>query len=136
VWVRRLWAEQPGLYRGYIVDVVTAVVVGLALVLGGRQRTVAVAWRTLNESGGPVLWGSVFLACAILLIAATFFSRRVLWLTLWVAAVPYALIGSGFLFGALTEPTASFLGALLCFRTAFMHLSRAEAYRAGSSVPA
>jgi hypothetical protein len=133
--VRQLWEEQPGLHRGYLVDVLTAVAVACALILGGRARTVAVAWQTLNESGGPVVWGAVFACVAGLLVAATFVSGRAMMAALWVTAVPYALIGSWFLHGALTEPSASFLGTILCFRAAIMHLSRGDAYRAGPAGP-
>ena len=130
-WFRQLWREQPGLYRGYLVDVVTAIAIGTALVLGGRQRTVAVAWRTLNENGGPTLWGVVFLTMAALLIAATFTAGRTMMFVLLLAAAPYGLLGTWFLVGALTEPSASFIGALLCFRAAYMHVSRAAAYWVG-----
>lgn len=129
MWIRQLWLEQPGLHRGYLVDVVTAIVIGLALILGGRQRTVAVAWSTLNANGGPLLWGSVFVAIAGVLIAATFVSNRAMMIALWIAAIPYALLGYWFLDIAMFhEPSASFVGGLLCTRAAVMHISRATAY--------
>lgn len=121
--------EQPGLHRGYLVDTLSAIVIGLALILGGRERTVAVAWRTLNDSGGPLLWGSVFIAMAGVLIVATFISHRAMMVALWGAAVPYALLGYWFLdVAAFHEPSASFVGGLLCARAAIMHISRATAY--------
>lgn len=132
-WARKLWDEQPGLHRGYVVDFFTAVIVGLALILGGRARTVAVAWRTLNENGGPVVWGIVFLACAGLLVAGTFVGRGMM-IALWITAIPYAMLGTWFLIGALTEPSASFLGGILCFRAAVMHMSRSLSYWAGSEL--
>jgi hypothetical protein len=128
-WIRRLWEEQPGLHRGYIVDVFTAVLAACALFLGGRARTRAVAWSTLNDNGGPLLWGTVFAAVAVLLIAATFISGQAMMVALWAAALPYALVGWWFFqTAAFEEPSASFFGALLCFRAAFMHLSRGAAY--------
>jgi hypothetical protein len=136
VWVRQLWREQPGLHRGYVVDVLTAITVACALILGGRDRTVAVAWRTLNESGGPVVWGSVFALCAIALIAATFMSAPAMTIALWASAMPYGLVGTWFLHAALTEPSASFFAAILCIRAALMHVSRGVAYYSGSMVPA
>jgi hypothetical protein len=134
-WARRLWEEQPGLHRGYRVDVLTAIAMAAALILGGRQRTVAVAWGTLNANGGPVLWGSVFAACAVVLVLATFVSGRAMMLALWVAAVPYALLGWWFADSVLSEPSASFVSVIFCVRTTFMHLSRGEAYRVGTAGP-
>jgi hypothetical protein len=130
-WARVLWSEQPGLHRGYVVDVTVAVLVAVALIGGGRQRTVAVAWRTLNESGGPELWGSVFAAGAALLILATFVSGKAMMVALLVTAVPYGLMGTWFLQGALAEPSASFLGAILCFARAVTHVTRGASYWAG-----
>lgn len=126
-----LWQQQPGLFRGYIVDVATACVFSVALIVGGRQRTVAPAWKTLNENGGPQLWGIVFAVIAASLIVALFLSGRMMMLALWLAATPYGLLGWWFFASALTEPSASFIGAILCFRAAIMHTSRADAYRAG-----
>lgn len=110
-------------------DTVTAIAVGLALILGGRERTVAVAWQTLNASGGPLLWGIVFASMAAVLVVATFISGIAMMIALWIAAVPYALLGYWFLdMAAFHEPSASFVGGLLCVRAAFMHVSRATAY--------
>jgi hypothetical protein len=131
-WAYELWHQQPGLHRGYLVDTTTAVLMACALILGGRARTRAVAWGTLNDNGGPLLWGTVFAAAAVLLIAATFVSGQAMMAALWFAAAPYALIGWWFFqTAAFEEPSASFVGALICLRAAVMHISRAEAYRAG-----
>lgn len=130
-WAHTLWREQPGLHRGYVVDVLTSTALGLTLILGGRHRAVAPVWGTLNESGGPVLWGVVIVSTAVLLVLATFLSPRSMVIALWISAIPLALIGWWFLASALSEPTASFVGAVYSFSTAFMRLSRAEAYRVG-----
>lgn len=127
-----LWKEQPGLHRGYLVDVVTAVMMAAVLLLGGRERTVAPVWRTLNDNGGPELWGTVFAGVATLLILATFLSGRAMMFALWASAVPYALVGWWFLSVALIEPTASFIGVVYSFRAAATHMFRAEAYRVGA----
>ncbi len=129
--MRRLWAEQPGLHRGYLIDVFTAVAVALALILGGRDRTVARVFATLNESGGPVAWGLGFAAVAALRVAATFVSGRAMMLALWAGAACYGLLGSWFLQAALSESTASFIGVVYSFYVAGVHLSRGDAYRAG-----
>src|SRR3954451_19948815 len=108
-WIKRLWVEQPGLHRGYLVDVLTAILMACALILGGQARTRAVAWSTLNDNGGPLLWGTGFSVVAVLLIAATFGSGRAMMIALWIAAAPYALIGWWFFqTAAFEEPSASF----------------------------
>lgn len=131
-WVRELWQEQPGLHRGYIVDVVTAVAIATALIAGGYQRTAAAAWGTLNNSGGPVLWGAVFAAVAAVLLIATLISGRAMMCALWLAAILYALMGWWFLQNALPhESTVSFVATIMQFRAAATHVFRGEAYRAG-----
>ena len=120
------------MHRGYVVDVLTATALAVALAVPGYQRTVAPVWETLNASGGPVLWGLMFAALAVVLLVAIFMGGRAMMGALWLAAVLYALMGWWFLQNALPgESTVSFVGAIMQFRAAIMHLSRGEAYRTG-----
>lgn len=103
-----------------------------ALIFGGRDRTVAAAWQTLNANGGPLLWGSVFAGTAAALVIATFVSGQAMMFALWIAAMPYALLGWWFFrVAAFVDDSASYVGAILCFRAAIMHISRGDAYRVG-----
>src|SRR4051794_33800769 len=53
-WFLDLWSAQPGLRRGYLLDLALAVSIGAVLLIGGRERTTAAAWATLNLNGGPL----------------------------------------------------------------------------------
>lgn len=131
--VEQLWHEQPGLYRGYLVDTITALFVGILLVIGGRQRTQAPAWDVVNANGGPAAWGMAFAVAGVLLAIAALTSPRLITWTLWVLAGMYVILAASFLVSVLRDPEGggSFIGTVLAARAAFMHLSRAQAYREG-----
>lgn len=126
-----LWHEQPGLFRGYLADVATAVILGIILIAGGRQRTQAPAWAVVNANGGPVAWGAVILCFgALLLFAAIEPTRLVTW-ALWTLALVHLILAMSFLVSVLNDPrdSGSFVGVLYAARASFMHVSRAQAYR-------
>ena len=135
-WFRRLWAEQPGLRRGYLMDVATALLMGSLLIIGGRDRTTAASWATLNANGGPIVWGVVLAALGAALIAATFWRPGAVVVVLVVLAGFYGLLALWFLQSALpVESGSSFVAAVFASRDAGMHLSRAWAYREGPERP-
>lgn len=128
-WFAQVWGEQPGLHRGYVVDVVTAALIGVVLVVGGRDRTQAPAWDTLNASGGPLMWGVVLLVLGALLVTATFWRTTAVVSVLVMLTAYYWLVAWWFLISALPAATgSSFVGAILTARAGVMHLSRAWAY--------
>lgn len=129
-WFRQVWVDQPGLHRGYIMDVLTAFTIGALLIVGGRRRTVAPAWDTLNASGGPLLWGAILIGLGAVLVAATFWRPAAVVAALAVLTMFYWLLALWFLRSAWPAATgASFIGAVLMTRAGIMHLSRAWAYR-------
>lgn len=129
--LRGLWSEQPGLFRGYLVDVATAAVLGTLLIVGGRQRASARAWAVINDYGGPVVWGTFLLALAVVLAVAGLASTTAMYGALVGGAFVYLLFALFFGAAALADDHASFFGAVMCARAALMHLSRATAYREG-----
>lgn len=134
-WFRQVWVESPGLHRGYIMDVLTAFTIGVLLIVGGRARTVAPAWGTLNDSGGPLLWGAVLIGLGVVLVAATFWRPAAVVAALCLLTMFYWLLALWFLRSAWpVETGASFIGAVLMARAGIMHLSRAWAYRERAEV--
>lgn len=129
--VHALWERQPGLFRGYLADVITALSLGTLLIVGGYQRTHAPAWGVVNANGGPVVWGAVFLTGGALLVLASATPNLLMVVTLWLLALMYLVLALSFLVSVLSDPTGtgSFIGALLAGRASFMHVSRAQAYR-------
>lgn len=131
--LRSLWSQQPGLYRGFAVDVATAAILGTLLVVGGRQRATARAWVVINDYGGPVVWGWFLIAIAVVLVAAGLLSTTAMYWALITGAFVYMLFALFFGAAALADNQASFFGAVMAGRAAIMHLSRATAYREGPS---
>lgn len=131
--VALLWDEQPGLWRGYLADVAATTVIGVLLIVGGRDRTRGPAWHTLNDAGGPLLWGTLALVVGVGLALAGLAGRAGLVWALRVTAVLYVLLGYWWCTGAVIDDRASFIGVALAVKIAFMTLSRAEAYRAGGA---
>jgi len=131
--VHHLWRQQPGLYRGYAADVLTALIIGTLLILGGRDRTQAPAWDVVNANGGPLAWGMVFLVGGVLLAVLSHRSPRLMVWTLRLLAVIYLILALAFLVSVWNDPSGggSFIGAVFAARCSFMHLSRGQAYVEG-----
>lgn len=129
--VHALWERQPGLFRGYLADTATALLLGTLLILGGRQRTQAPAWDVVNANGGPIVWGAVFVTGGALLILAKTRPNALMVVTLWLLALMYLVLAMAFLVSVLRDPSGSgsFIGVVLAARASFMHVSRAQAYR-------
>lgn len=129
--VRRLWTEQPGLFRGYAGDLALAALFGALIVAGGRERTGAAAWSVINANGGPTLWGLLLLGGALSLVAAPWLTAATAARVLWGLGFLYMVIGLGFGYAYLTDGRSSPAGALLCLYVAYTHLSRAQVYKDG-----
>lgn len=135
--LHELWREQPGLFRGYVVDLVTALGLGTILAVGGRQHTQATAWDVVNDNGGPVCWGLVLIGLGLLLALTTVLGPHWVPWTLWALALFYLVLGIAFSVAVWADPAqgASYFGAVLVVRAAIMHVSRAQAYREGPQNP-
>lgn len=115
-----------------MVDVATALIFGALLAAGGHQRTQATAWDVVNANGGPKVWGLVLVWLGAMLAIAAMFGRLVP-VALWLLALYYLIIGMSFFVSVWQDPThgATYIGVVLTFRAAVMHVSRAQAYREG-----
>jgi hypothetical protein len=133
--VRALWGQQPGLFRGFVVDVLTALVFGGLLAQGGFQRTHVVAWAVVNANGGPKVWGLVLVWLGVLLGVTALFGRLVP-IALWLLALYYVVIGIAFFVAVWQDPaqTSNYIEVVLVVRCAVMHVSRAQAYREGPAL--
>lgn len=125
--VTELWVEQPGLRRGYVADVITALLLGGLTIGGGRARTAGHGFDVLNQNGGPALWGTVLVAAGVALVAVSWWRAGAVVAVLIALAGLYALFGLWFLLSALPGGV-SWWGPVLCGRCAYMHLSRAWVY--------
>lgn len=134
-WLHELWREQPGLFRGYVVDTLTALTIAVLLVSGGRQHTQAPAWDVVNDNGGPMAWGLVLCALGVLLGFAGLLGPRVVTWMLWVLALYYLVLAVAFFESAWHDPahSASYFGVVLLTRAAVMHVSRAQGYLEGTA---
>jgi hypothetical protein len=133
--ITSLWSEQPGLFYGHVVDVATALAVGLVLILDGRARTNIPVFQTINANGGPAVWGAIFLIAAVFLALCALHSIRALIVTLWAAALLYALLALFFGYAAAISPDASHLGVVIFLRAAATHVTRSDVYRHGPTIP-
>ncbi len=132
--LRQLWREQPGLFRGYLVDVALSASFGLLVILGGRDKTTASAWAVVNHHGGPALWGTVFFAVAVVLVLGAFTSPAILAKLLQVAALIFTIMVIGFGKAALIGESNG-TGALLCLYPVINYVLRAQAYLDGPRRP-
>lgn len=133
--MRTLWGQQPGLFRGFVVDVLTTIIFGTLLATGGYQRTHVVAWAVVNANGGPKAWGLVLVWLGVMLAIAAMFGRLVP-IALWALALYYVIIGIAFFVAVRQDPaqTSNYVGVVLVVRCAVMHVSRAQAYREGPAL--
>jgi hypothetical protein len=128
-WARSVWDHQFGLQYAYATDVLLGAGLGLATLLGGWQRVSGPGWVTMRATGGPYLWGSVLLACALVLAVAPALGRQTMIWMLRCAAIVYGLAALWFFNAALASATVSFWGAGFSLYAMINQIFRANIYR-------
>ncbi|OZE77235.1 hypothetical protein CH305_18540 [Rhodococcus sp. 15-649-2-2] len=106
---------------------VLAFFLGTAFIIGGPERIAGPSYATLRQFGGEIIWGIGFLMVAVILLAASKFSARVLFHAYMAAATGYALFALAVLDAARQLETGGLTGIVVYTWVSWIHILAAAA---------
>lgn len=110
---------------------VLAFFLGAAFLVGGPKRIGGPSYATLREFGGEIVWGIGFLVVALILLAASHLSHRVLFHAYMAAATGYGLFALAVFDAARQLETAGLTGIVVYTWVAWIHVLAAAANSRG-----
>jgi hypothetical protein len=129
--IRRVWDIAPGARRAYVLLALVTLALGAVILLGGRARATAPAWRVVYTMGGPEVFGGTLVALGLLLLVAPALSARVVSWVMILAAAAMLLLSIAFFSAAASDPRASWTGGVIYLFLALHLVSHRVAYREG-----
>ncbi|KQU33576.1 hypothetical protein [Rhodococcus sp. Leaf233] len=110
---------------------VLAFFLGTAFIIGGPDRIAGPSYATLRQFGGEIIWGIGFLMVAVILLAASKFSARILFHAYMAAATGYALFALAVLDAARQLEQGGLTGIVVYTWVAWIHILAAAANSRG-----
>lgn len=100
---------------------VMAAGLGLFLIVGGEQRVSGPSYFTIENYGGPYVWGGAFLVAGAVMILATRRRARMLRWSYWISGVAYVFLAGAAAYAAYKVPTAGITGIWTYSMLAIVH---------------
>lgn len=124
-----LWRVNSGAQRSYLLATAGIFVQSLIMIFSSDSRTGSPAWRTINELGGPDIFGTCLLLIGFCLALAPLRGAQFVRVALLIASISQILVGVSFFRSALIDDRLSFLISTVIFTGALWLISHAELYR-------
>lgn len=127
--VTLLWKANPGAARAYVLATGCVVTQAAIFIFSAASRTEGPAWRTINQLGGPDLFGICLLVIALAMILSALHGTQAARVSLLVASIAEFLLAASYFRSTMITDQASFMGAAVVFTLALWMISNSELYR-------
>lgn len=124
-----LWRANPGAARAYVLAVCCVIVQSVIMVFSAPSRTQGPAWSTINDFGGPDVYGIALMVVALAMILSALHGTQAARVSLLTASIAEFLLAASYFRSTMITDQASFMGAAVVFTLALWMISNSELYR-------